>query len=168
MHSPLMGSSLVVPARYLVRNVTVAYARWWHTIVGATCWAEHMLGVVLAPKRKAGPQDPPLFGESLSQRKKKRGGRKFRGKKGGPASPFGNVEFGVYFEEIGLGAKETMTESQVAPSSRQRKETPRFDRRIAYKYPQDRRFITDLMRTHTPRELQDLLAAGVEFPELGW
>lgn len=51
----LMGSSLVVPARYLVRNVTVAYARWWHTITGATCRAEHVTGLVLAPKRKAGP-----------------------------------------------------------------------------------------------------------------
>lgn len=42
----------------------------------------------------------------------------------------------------------------------------RSDQRVAYKYPPARRFIADLMTTHTPEELQDLLAAGVEFPEL--
>lgn len=43
----------------------------------------------------------------------------------------------------------------------------RSDRRVAYKHPQARRFIADLMTTHTLGELQDLLVAGVEFPELG-
>lgn len=37
---------------------------------------------------------------------------------------------------------------------------------VAYKYPQAR-FIADLMTTHTLGELQDCLAAKVEFPKLG-
>lgn len=38
---------------------------------------------------------------------------------------------------------------------------------MSYKYSEARRFLVDLMTTHTPRELEDLLATGVKFPELG-
>lgn len=88
----LTNSALTVPGRYLVQNVTGVYARWWHTVVGATCGTEHISGLVLASKRKAialeQTGDPPLFGESLFQKKKKRGGKKSRGKKKGPVSAF--------------------------------------------------------------------------------
>lgn len=60
-----------------------------------------------------------------------------------------------------------MVEVEVSPLSWKRKEMARSDQRVAYKYPQARRFIADLMTTYTPGELQDLLAVGVEFPELG-
>lgn len=70
MHAPFDWFSHAISARYLVRNVTVAYARWWHTVAGATCDAEHMFGLVLVPKRKTVPleqsEDPPLFREPLS------------------------------------------------------------------------------------------------------
>lgn len=39
--------------------------------------------------------------------------------------------------------------------------------RVAYKYNEAWRFLADLMTTHTPGELQDLLAADMEFLELG-
>lgn len=42
-----------------------------------------------------------------------------------------------------------------------------LEKRVAYKYPHARKFIVDLMTTYTPRELQDLLAADMDFPELG-
>lgn len=84
----------------MARNVTVIDTRWWHTVAGATCGTEHILGLVLAPKRKAialeQTEDPPLFGESLSQKKKKkRGGKKFRGKKKGHVSHSSSTEFGA-------------------------------------------------------------------------
>lgn len=74
----LTVSFLAVPTLYLVRNVTVVYARWWHTVTGATYGAEHISGLVLSPKRKATAlalvqsKDSPLFRESLSQKKKKK------------------------------------------------------------------------------------------------
>lgn len=42
----LTGSVPVISTSYLVRNVTVAYARWWHTVARATCAAEHISGLV--------------------------------------------------------------------------------------------------------------------------
>lgn len=163
----LTGSTLVVLARYLVRNVTVAYARWWHTVAGATCGAEHVSGLVFTPKERRGPKILPCLRSFFPRERRKEVGGSSAERREAllhlPVAP----SLGPYFEEIGLGAEETMAEVQVTPSSQQRKETTRSNQRVGYKYPQARRFIADLMTTHTPEELQDLLADGLEFPELG-
>lgn len=36
-----------------------------------------------------------------------------------------------------------------------------------YKYPRAQKFLTDLMKTHSPAKLQDLLTTGMDFPDLG-
>lgn len=74
----LTGSILVVPTRYFVRNVTVAYGRWWHTFDGATCTTEHIFGPPLASKRKVAVLTPKqlkthLYLESPSERVEKGG-----------------------------------------------------------------------------------------------
>lgn len=55
-----------LPLRYLSRNVTLAYARWWHKV--AACATDHISGPSMMPKRKASTlsqeqsEDPGLFG----------------------------------------------------------------------------------------------------------
>lgn len=38
---------------------------------------------------------------------------------------------------------------------------------MVYKYPHARKFFANLASTHSAEEMQGLLVAGVEFPELG-
>lgn len=112
----------------------VAHGRWGHlrcrTYIGAGSSAEEE-AVALEQT-----EDPPLFGESFSQKKKKkRGGKKFCGRRKAlfrlPVVP----NFGLTLKKLTL---ETMADVQLSPLSRQRKGMVRFDGRVAYKYPQAR------------------------------
>lgn len=71
----------------------------------------HISGSVIAPKRKtpvldqAQPGDPPLFGESPSWAKKRKGGKKSHGKKKVPASPAKSTNFETILRKSALVRK---------------------------------------------------------------
>lgn len=152
----------------MARNVIVAYAYGWHKVIGATWAAVNLSGPPIAPKRKATVLGQEQLGdspkESPSRGRKRRGGKISCGKKKVLTSPAGCIDFGDSFEEICLGTEDTMAEA--SPFLSNGRGVP-LDRRVAYKYPVARKFLADLTTTHTSGELQDLLAAGLEFPELG-
>lgn len=47
------GLHLAVPFHYLARNVTAAYAHWWHKVAGATCAVLHISGLPIAPNEES-------------------------------------------------------------------------------------------------------------------
>lgn len=117
MYAPPNRLYLVVPARHLVRNVTVRYA---HRVVwGGWSYTHCLLCIRLNKKKKRGtargleqPEDPPLFGEPPSSRvgRRRRGVEHVRAKKG-TKTPFAEcVAVEDYFAEIGLDEREPIIE----------------------------------------------------------
>lgn len=143
---------------------------WWQKVAGATCTTTHILGPPNRIKKEATIFWPmlteylSLFGEAHSPRgKKKRDGRKFRDEKTVEASLTDSPEFKSYFIYIGLNVEELTVEAALH-SKKQRTTTPE---KMSYKYRRARKFLTDLMITHSPEELQDLLTACIDFPDSG-
>lgn len=112
----LSCSSLQVPARDSVRNVTILYAHWWREIVRATCTPTYISRptIVLSEKKRkdATSEDPSLFGEHPPSRGgKRRGGRRrSRGKKTLPTLLAGSADLGSYFADLDLNMEDPTTE----------------------------------------------------------
>lgn len=80
------------------------------------------------------------------------------------ASPAESTDFDVYYEEISLSIEESTIETL---TPQKKKTCARVEKSEAYNYSRPRNFLADLMTTRMHEELQDLLSAGIDFPEVG-